>query len=65
MPKTVKTIHENCIFKLLEKVDLKDEERVMARNAKKYGIEAYYLIEEFDRAVNRIKKLHVSKNRQN
>ncbi|GEM_PF-4003104 len=38
MQKTVKTIHENGIFKLLEKVDLKDGERVMARNAKKYCI---------------------------
>jgi len=32
-------------------------DRVMAKNAKKYGIEAYYLIEEFDKAVNRIKEL--------
>jgi hypothetical protein len=29
----------------------------MANNAKKYGIEAYYLIEEFDKAINRIKEL--------
>ena len=32
-------------------------DKVMAKNAKKYGIEAYYLIEEFDEAVNRIKEL--------
>ena len=32
-------------------------DKVMAKNAKKYGIEAYYLIEEFDKAVNRIKEL--------
>ncbi len=29
----------------------------MANNAKKYGIEAYYLIEEFDNAVDRLKRL--------
>lgn len=32
-------------------------DRVMARNAKKYGIEAYYLIEEFDKAVERLKEI--------
>ena len=32
-------------------------DKVMAKNAKKYGIEAYYLIEEFDETVNRIKEL--------
>ncbi len=32
-------------------------DRIMANNAKKYGIGAYYLIEEFDKAVNRIKEL--------
>ena len=32
-------------------------DKVMAKNAKKYGIEAYYLIEEFDETVNRIRKL--------
>ena len=32
-------------------------DRIMADNAKKYGIEAYYLIEEFDKAINRIKEL--------
>ena len=33
-------------------------DRVMANNAKKYGIEAYYMIEEFDKTINRIKELH-------
>lgn len=32
-------------------------DRVMAGNAKKYGIEAYYLIEEFDKAVERLKEI--------
>ncbi len=32
-------------------------DRVMAKNAKKAGIEAYYLIEEFDEAVSRISEL--------
>ena len=32
-------------------------DKVMAKNAKKANIEAYYLIEEFDKAVNRIKRL--------
>jgi len=32
-------------------------DKVMAKNAKKYGIEAYYLIEEFDKALNRIKNI--------
>ena len=32
-------------------------DRVMANNAKKYGIEAYYLIEEFDKAVERLKEI--------
>ena len=32
-------------------------DKVMAKNAKKHGIEAYYLIEEFDKAVSRIKEL--------
>ena len=32
-------------------------DKVMAKNAKKANIEAYYLIEEFDKAVNRIKEL--------
>ena len=32
-------------------------DRVMANNAKKYGIEAYYLIEEFDKAVERLKEV--------
>lgn len=35
-------------------------DRMMANNAKKYEIEAYYLIEEFDKAVNRIKELKQS-----
>jgi len=30
-------------------------DKVMAKNAKKYGIEAYYLIEEFDKVLERIK----------
>jgi len=29
-------------------------DRIMAENAKKYGIEAYYLIDEFDKAIERI-----------
>jgi hypothetical protein len=29
----------------------------MAYNAKKYGIEAYYLIEEFDKAVERLNEI--------
>lgn len=29
----------------------------MANNAKEYGIEAYYLIEEFDKALERLEKL--------
>ncbi|MEM2462288.1 MAG: type II toxin-antitoxin system VapC family toxin [Archaeoglobaceae archaeon] len=32
-------------------------DRIMTENAKKYGIEAYYLIEEFDKAIERISKL--------
>jgi len=32
-------------------------DKVMAKNAKKAGIEAYYLIEEFDKALERIKGL--------
>ncbi|MEM2177128.1 MAG: type II toxin-antitoxin system VapC family toxin [Archaeoglobaceae archaeon] len=32
-------------------------DRIMAENAKEYGIEAYYLIEEFDKAIERISKL--------
>jgi len=32
-------------------------DRIMAENAKKYGIECYYLIEEFDTAMERIKEL--------
>ena len=32
-------------------------DKVMAKNAKKYGIEAYYLIEEFNKALNRIKDI--------
>uniref|UniRef100_A0A7J3LZD6 PIN domain-containing protein n=1 Tax=Archaeoglobus fulgidus TaxID=2234 RepID=A0A7J3LZD6_ARCFL len=31
-------------------------DRIMAENAKKYGIEAYYLIDEFDKAIERISK---------
>ncbi len=29
-------------------------DRIMAENAKRYGIEAYYLLEEFDKAIERI-----------
>ncbi|MEM4689568.1 MAG: type II toxin-antitoxin system VapC family toxin [Archaeoglobaceae archaeon] len=29
-------------------------DRIMAENAKKYGIEAYYLFDEFDKAIERI-----------
>ena len=32
-------------------------DRVMANNAKKAGIEAYYLIEDFDKAVKRLKEI--------
>lgn len=32
-------------------------DKVMAKNAKKANIDAYYLIEEFDNAINRIKEL--------
>ncbi|MEM3927953.1 MAG: type II toxin-antitoxin system VapC family toxin [Archaeoglobaceae archaeon] len=32
-------------------------DRIMAENAKEYGIEAYYLVEEFDKAIERISKL--------
>ena len=32
-------------------------DRIMANNAKNYGIEAYYLIEEFDNAVERLKEI--------
>ncbi len=32
-------------------------DKVMANNAKKAGIEAYYLIEEFDNAVERLKEI--------
>jgi len=32
-------------------------DRVMARNAKKAEIEAYYLIEDFDKAVKRLKEI--------
>lgn len=32
-------------------------DRVMADNAKKYEIEAYYLIEEFDKAVKRLSEI--------
>lgn len=32
-------------------------DRVMARNAKKAGIEAYYLIEDFDKVVKRLKEI--------
>ncbi|MEM4156351.1 MAG: type II toxin-antitoxin system VapC family toxin [Archaeoglobaceae archaeon] len=31
-------------------------DRIMAENAKKYGIEAYYLLEEFDKAIDKISK---------
>ncbi|WP_290900431.1 type II toxin-antitoxin system VapC family toxin [Ferroglobus sp.] len=37
-------------------------DKVMARNAKKVNIEAYYLIEEFDKAVDKIKELYVREN---
>ncbi len=32
-------------------------DRIMVKNAKKAGIDAYYLIEEFDKAVERLKKI--------
>jgi len=32
-------------------------DKVMANNAKKAGVEAYYLIEEFDKAVERLKEM--------
>ncbi|MDI9611092.1 MAG: type II toxin-antitoxin system VapC family toxin [Archaeoglobales archaeon] len=31
-------------------------DRIMAENAKKYGIEAYYLLEEFDKTIDKISK---------
>ncbi|MDI9642993.1 MAG: type II toxin-antitoxin system VapC family toxin [Archaeoglobales archaeon] len=31
-------------------------DRIMAENAKRYGIEAYYLLEEFDKAIDKISK---------
>ncbi len=31
-------------------------DRIMAGNAKKYGIEVHYLIEEFDKAVEKLKE---------
>ena len=31
-------------------------DKIMADNAKKYGIEVYYLIEEFDEVANRLKR---------
>ncbi len=35
-------------------------DRVMANNAKKAEVEAYYLIEEFNKAINRIRELQQS-----
>ena len=32
-------------------------DKIMVKNAKKAGIEAYYLIEEFDKAVERLKEI--------
>ncbi|AIG98443.1 putative nucleic acid-binding protein [Archaeoglobus fulgidus DSM 8774] len=32
-------------------------DKIMANNAKKYGIECYYLIDEFDKAIERIKAI--------
>ena len=32
-------------------------DKIMANNTKKYGIEAYYLIEEFDNAVERLMRM--------
>jgi len=32
-------------------------DKVMANNAKRYGIECYYLIEDFDKAVERLKEV--------
>lgn len=32
-------------------------DRIMVNNAKRYGIEAYYLIEDFDKAVERLKEV--------
>ncbi len=36
-------------------------DRIMAVNAKKYGVEAYYLIEEFDSAVKRLRDLKLNR----
>lgn len=36
---------------------LTTNDRLMAKNAKKYGIEAYYLIKELDQAIESIRKL--------
>lgn len=33
-------------------------DRIMADNAKKAGVEAYYLIEEFERAIERLRELN-------
>ena len=33
-------------------------DKIMARNAKKAGIESYYLIEEFGKAVKRLKEIN-------
>ena len=38
-------------------------DKIMADNAKKYGIEVYYLIEEFDEVANRLKQLWENYNR--
>ncbi|MDK2781510.1 MAG: hypothetical protein PWR13_538 [Archaeoglobi archaeon] len=32
-------------------------DKIMANNAKRYGVEAYYLIEEFNRTVERLKEM--------
>ncbi len=32
-------------------------DKVMANNAKKYGIEAYYLIEDFDKVIKLLKEI--------
>ena len=32
-------------------------DRIMADNAKKHGIECYYLIEEFDKVIERLKEI--------
>ena len=49
----------NLVKKFIDDLtsELITNDRIMANNAKKYGIEAYYLIKEFDNIVDRLKRL--------